>query len=273
MLYDMHQLQQYYGAATITYSGNDVHIPGYNSGTPTGTPYFLESTLWDPSGTDMLSWAGATSGSLIDLRQGMKSVFGTGTTARGVRLAINTDIENAFGGNQRDVIYGNALDNALSGNTGNDVLIPGKGNDFNRGGAGDDTYVFGVGDGFDVLQEQSLGGTDTLAISQLNQFLTLSPNLVTVPFPGMDYLEDDVVFRRISNDLVVDLKLNRGDSQGIVRINNHFATAGDQVETLNFRGTRIDLVDLGSKIVGNNVNHRFQVSAVMGANGLIANVV
>lgn len=261
MFYDMLQLQRYYGANTSFRSGNDGYLMNTSSIWP-------ETTIWDPSGNDNISWAGSINPSLIDLRQGMRSTFGT---TKGLKIAIGTDIENAVGGNARDVIYGNALKNALTGNGGNDALIGGKGDDYLRGGAGNDTYVFGVGDGFDAIDEQLLGGTDTLMISQVNH--RFGATITPIAFAGMDFLQDDVVFRRVANDLVVDLKLNRGDSQGITRIGNHFGNPLSQIETLNFLGTAVDLVDLGTKIVGTGVNHRFEISSTVGANGFLATLV
>jgi Ca2+-binding RTX toxin-like protein len=219
MLYDIHQLQRQYGANMSFRAGDDT----YSVGSP---EFFAESTLWDAGGIDTISWFGATTRSTIDLRQGMRSEFGT---SNGLRISIGADIERAIGGNNNDIIYGNALANALSGHAGNDLIVGGKGDDFVRGGAGNDTYVFGIGDGFDVIDEQGLGGTDTLLISQVNE--KLGSPITPVAFAGMDFLQDDMVFRRIANDLVVDLRLNRGDSQGITRITNHFSNPLSQIET------------------------------------------
>jgi serralysin len=261
MLYDIHQLQRQYGANVSYRAGDDTY-------SPSSPGFFAESTIWDAGGIDTISWFGATTPSTIDLRQGMRSEFGT---SNGLRIAIGVDLERAIGGNNKDTIYGNALANALSGHADNDLIVGGKGDDYLRGGAGNETYVFGIGDGFDVIDEQGLGGTDTLLISQVNE--KLGSPITPVAFAGMDFLQDDMVFRRIANDLVVDLRLNRGDSEGITRITNHFSNPLSQIETLNFLGTRVDLVDLGTKIVGTNVNHRFQISSTMGANGFLATLV
>lgn len=59
-----------------------------------------------------------------------------------VSIAYNTVIENAVGGQARDLLRGNDVDNMLDGQGGNDVLIGGEGNDTLIGGAGADLFVF-----------------------------------------------------------------------------------------------------------------------------------
>ena len=57
-------------------------------------------------------------------------------------IAYNTIIENASGGSQRDVLWGNDVANILRGNGGNDVLKGFGGNDTLYGGSGNDIFVF-----------------------------------------------------------------------------------------------------------------------------------
>lgn len=68
-------------------------------------------------------------------------------------IAYNTIIENAVGGSQRDVLWGNDVANHLSGMGGDDVLQGFGGNDTLTGGDGNDTFVFGSSD---------IVGTDTI---------------------------------------------------------------------------------------------------------------
>ena len=67
-------------------------------------------------------------------------------------IAYGTEIENAVGGQGRDLIVGNGLANTIDGQGGNDVLV---------GGGGDDTLIGGLGN--DVLYGQS--GADTFAFA------------------------------------------------------------------------------------------------------------
>jgi hypothetical protein len=246
-LYDIHQLQRLYGANTQFASGDNFYSPQ--------TIGFREWTIWDTGGSDILSGAGLNGPVRIDLRQGNVSTFGNpGPQQSRYRISIGTNIEHAWGGNGNDILIGNHLNNVLVGNDGDDYLWGGRGNDNLRGGAGNDTYEFGIGEGFNVIDEQGMGGTDTLVVS---------------PFIGLNLLQEDIVFRRVANDLVVDLRLNGGDSQGVARITNHYLGNDSEVERLTFNGVNIDLLDLSQQINGINVNHRFQVTLNMGAYGLL----
>ncbi len=264
-LYDIHQLQRQYGANM----SHNVDGNTYNMNLP-GTP--TEWTLWDAGGNDTISNFGSNNASTIDLRQGMRTSFGGGLGIRNMRLAIGTNIENAIGGNGVDIVYGNHLDNMMTTHGGNDILIGGRGDDLLRGGAGDDRYIFGVSDGFDVISEAGLGGQDTLIIGQVTSTPYTPHTVPTISgFPGLTLLQDDFIFRKVGNDLAVDLRLNRGDSQGIVRIKDHYL-AGSEIETLEFNGTRVDLVDLGDQITSAG-GKRFQLTANSSANGFLAALV
>jgi serralysin len=59
-------------------------------------------------------------------------------------IAYGTVIENAVGGSQRDVIWGNEVNNVLRGMGGNDVLDGFEGADTLWGGSGADTFAFQI---------------------------------------------------------------------------------------------------------------------------------
>ena len=244
-LYDISSLQGYYGANMSHRTGNDVYSL---SGTWNGNQNVVE-TIWDAGGIDSLSAAGALRPAIVDLRSGQQSSIGN--IPRNITIAFDAWIENASGSDLSDRLFGNSVANTLNGGLGNDILNGGTGNDVNIGGAGNDTFEFGVGDGFDIVNEMALGGLDTLRITS---------------FPNLDALHDDFVFRKLGNDLVVDLRLNGGDSQGTVRIVNQ-ALAGSQVETLNLNGVRIDLENLASQAVATDL--KFKVLATSSANGFL----
>jgi serralysin len=75
-------------------------------------------------------------------------------------IAYNTIIENATGGSQRDVIWGNDVANVLKGMAGDDVLRGYGGNDTLIGGTGNDTLTGDAGNDIFVFAKD--GSTDTI---------------------------------------------------------------------------------------------------------------
>lgn len=75
-------------------------------------------------------------------------------------IAYNTTIENAVGGQGRDLIVGNGVANRIDGQGGSDVLQGGAGDDTLIGGLGNDT-LSGGGDK-DVFVFAKDGSTDTI---------------------------------------------------------------------------------------------------------------
>ena len=59
-------------------------------------------------------------------------------------------------------------------------------------------------------------------------------------------MEDDLTFRRLGNDLRIDLTLDQGAGQGTVTIRN-FANAAERVELLR-------LVDISGNSIGNDIS-------------------
>jgi Ca2+-binding RTX toxin-like protein len=95
------------------------------------------SFLYAPS--DNGSFVRNTSGIKVDLRKTIAQdfgVFGSDTL---------TSIENAFGGDGNDRIYGTNVHNQLEGSIGNDVLNGFGDNDLLNGGSGKDILIGGAG--------------------------------------------------------------------------------------------------------------------------------
>jgi len=272
-LYDIHQLQQQYGANNNYRTGSDIYdldfFRNVRGGSGQGNRFdeVVFASIWDSGGVDTLSAKDSMFGATVDLRPGMPSSIGhffdlfalifTGQfvevpAVNNIRIAIGTEIENATGSDHDDILIGNHLNNVLRGGQGNDYLWGGTGNDLLLGGPGNNTYEFGVGEGFNRINQQGFGGQHTLQISR---------------FPTINLLQEDVVFRRLSNDLVVDLRVDRGDSQGIMRILNHYVE-GNQVQSLQFNGTRVDLMNVSQQVTGPG-NHSFRITNTMGANGFL----
>ncbi len=250
-LYDIIELQRLYGVNTTFNDGNN-HYGNFLSGSD---PHFFDNetshqtTLYDAGGFDTYNYTSHIADETIDLRQG------TWSSINGVPLSLRTAylsvIENARGGSGNDTIRGNEIENLIFGNAGDDLLRGGGANDVLRGGDGNDTYVWQTGDGRDLIQEQSSGGIDVLSVLD--------------PSGAVDSLEDDLIFRRLGNDLRIDLTYNQGVAQGTVTIVN-FEDPGSQVEVLRIHdavgnqiGGDIDLISIYEQATV--VHTRFQVTA------------
>ncbi|MFT5303763.1 MAG: serralysin [Mariniblastus sp.] len=225
-LYDINELQDLYGANTTTRTGND----GYSIYNFWGGRSEFTETIWDAGGNDSISAVGSSRAAIIDLRTGIQNTIGD--LDNNVVIAFGVDIENGIGSAHNDSLTGNNLDNMLQGRDGNDILKGHGGEDYLIGGRGDDTFEWGVADGDDVINEQSLGGNDTIRITE---------------FPGVDTLEEDLKFRLVGDDLWVDLHIDGGQIDNSIRVIGQM-TDGNRVESLVLDGTRIDLAHLSSQI-------------------------
>lgn len=149
MLLDIQALQYLYGKNN-SHNSDDTNYAFTNTG-----KYF--ETLWDGSGQDTIDYTGSSIGATIDLREGQWSSLGQPivflnddgveqyTDARTVWIAYGTEIEDAKGSQENDLIYGNDLNNALYGHSGVDTLSGFAGNDVLDGGSGDDHLDGGSG--------------------------------------------------------------------------------------------------------------------------------
>ena len=174
MALDIAAIQMIYGANTTYASGNNTYtLPTANAA---GTFW---SCIWDTGGVDIISNAGSSTGSIINLNAApltgpnagghvsyVNNIIGGFTIANGVV------IENATGGFANDTLIGNGAHNLLIGNAGVDSLSGEAGNDTLDGGGGVDTLSGGQGaDRFlidtasDQVIETSGGGADTIISS------------------------------------------------------------------------------------------------------------
>ena len=151
MPYDILAIQYLYGANTKTGKGNTTYLFDED------TVYF--QTIWDASGKDTISYAGATAGCTINLTPGEFSDLGGGITFTEsdgaaidptsnsffigtVAIAYGCIIENATGGDGDDVILGNDVANLINGGGGGDRINGGIGADTLIGGAGEDLFIY-----------------------------------------------------------------------------------------------------------------------------------
>lgn len=248
MLYDIVQLQNAYGVNPDFNIEDDVYT----------YPVSHQVTLYDTGGNDTIDMSTHLVSEIVDLREGQWStVQGVNQS---VRISYGTVIENATTGTGNDSIRGNEIANTLSGGSGADVLRGGGDNDQLFGGRGNDTYQWFLGDGRDTIREQGLGGTDAIEINDASGRL--------------DALQDDLYFRRLGDDLRIDLRLDQGEGIGTVLVKD-FAQAGSQVETLRLfdpTGTQIGGdIDLNSVFTTvDSFGGRYQATVRQGANGVIA---
>ncbi len=242
-LYDIESLQLVYGENSRFNAGNTIYDWAYFD----NRDEILE-TIWDGGGRDTLSAAGTTTGAVLDISAGGLSSFNG--FVDNIAIAYRAEIENAIGSDFDDELYGNHLNNILQGGMGNDLLAVGAGNDLARGGTGNDIYEAGVADGINVFDEVSGDGLDTVRITD---------------FADLE-LTEDFVFRLAGTDLVVNLNLDGGDTQGIIRIKNQ-TVAATQIETLELNSVRIDLENLTSQATA--ANKKFMMLEDSSANGFL----
>lgn len=134
MIYDIAAMQYLYGANTSYNSGNTLY---------SFTGAMTTQTLWDGAGDDTVSAAGASTGSIIDLREGGLYYSYIGQSR--VWNAFGANIEHATGSGYNDTIYGNDLANRLLGGAGNDIINGGANSDTLLGGSGADQLNGGLG--------------------------------------------------------------------------------------------------------------------------------
>lgn len=244
MLYDALALQQKYGPNAGFASGDSLYdFPGYWGGRTD-----LVDMIWDTGGHDVLDASAIATASKLDLREGMYSDLGT--LRNNLLISFGTILEDAFGGNNNDVIIGNQAINLLKGGSGHDTLSSGAKNDTMIGNAGNDTYEWSFGDGSDLINEDAGAGRDRLVLGAL---------------PGLNSLSEDFRFTLSGRDLLIDLRID-GSTEAVLKIQNH--TQGtSRVETLEFDGVRVDLVSLASQIT--TPEQRFNITTNSSAFGFL----
>ena len=149
-------------------SNNDTYI--YTNEFANYTTDAARTTLVDASGIDTINAAAITSNINLDLNSGSTTSILAGNN---LTIGNTTAIENAFGGDGSDRIWGNEKNNTLKGGRGNDFLSGRNGRDELFGNGGNDTINGGSGtdrlhgnSGNDLLWGKS--GADSFVFEGLN---------------------------------------------------------------------------------------------------------
>jgi Ca2+-binding RTX toxin-like protein len=131
-------------------------------------------------------------------------------------IGVVGDVGNnvLIGNSSNNAMYGCAGDDTLQGLAGNDTLF--GGDQFT--GSGNDTYVFSRGDGQDTI---------------IDQDITLG-NVDTVRLQGLLPTEVSLVREVGSNGIATNLLIKINNSTDQIRVTNHFANAGNQIEQIVF---------------------------------------
>ncbi|MBK1792876.1 hypothetical protein JHL21_00010 [Devosia sp. WQ 349] len=166
---------------------------------------------------------GVTQRPVLDGRDTVRNIERLEFTDLTMNVINGTDAVETLNGDQsgtgliHDVLMGFGGKDVLNGHSGNDVLIGGLGDDTLNGGSGDDIYVFGIKDGSDVITETS--GDDRISLA-LNGAALDSFNIV----------RSNNTNSNTSNSLSILLNGHQ------IRVNNHFGSSSNAVETVTFDG-------------------------------------
>ena len=253
-LYDVNALQTRYGQNFTTRSGDTLYdIPGYWNGNQS----FVE-TIWDGGGIDTFDFSASSFNDVVSLIEGSTSWVGLA----GVRLnpgavhnanlniAYGTLIENVTTGAGANDVTGNLLDNQIMTGEGDDTIRAMGGDDYVSGGRGNDRYLYGVADGNDTYNEDQSNGRDVIEID---------PNFI-----GLTNFTNQVSFTKLGRDLMINLRIAGGQSEGSIRIVN-MKWGGSRIETLNVLGTDVDLTSVFAQT--GSPNARFTILSDMGTYG------
>jgi Ca2+-binding RTX toxin-like protein len=162
------------------------------------------------------------------------------TTLTGYTTVLtNGDDLYSPGLNIDQTVYGQDGSDTIVTGTGNDTLDGGNGNDILESGGGTDTYI--ASPGFDTIEENGAGGTDTIVVPT-------------------GYSLSDVTFSRHigtsgpDNDLIIDIR-----GLGEIRVENQFYMSSYAVENLYFTdgGTTVSLAGQTIQTIGTSGNDTF----------------
>ncbi len=180
---DIVAIQELYGVATTTRTGDDVYGVGnttgraiYGTGAEVSDPAgnLLAFTIFDNGGEDTLNYSTYLAAQRIDLNE--EAFSDVGGSIGNMTIARGTVIENAIGGRGADTLIGNDVGNVLTGGAGNDTI--------DGGGNVDTAIVSGRRSAYTVTQTTTgvfrvsgTDGTDTLTAVEYLQFSDMTLRL------------------------------------------------------------------------------------------------
>jgi len=197
-------------------------------------------------GTDTLSFAGLTTGVMVNLASTSIQPVHLNRT---LKLNSAVVLENLIGGAGADTLFGNSLNNTVTGGAGDDKLIGAAGSDSLVGGAHNDTYVFvpaTVAEA-DQVTENLNEGIDTLNFAFLTTNIVLnlgSTSIQPVHLRRTLKLNSSVVFENLiggagadtlfGNTLNNTLTGNAGDDKLLGAAGNDLMLGGANNDTYMF---------------------------------------
>ena len=127
------------------------------------------------------------------------------------------------------------------------------------GGKENDIYQYKQGDGDDIVREDAGGGRERLEIWG---------------FDGINKIQQDLTFRKLGNDLRIDLTVNGTPSQGSITIKD-MGVRDSRVETLSLNrqngsqfGGDIDLTSIYTNAT--NTPQQFKLTTFTSGFGILA---
>ncbi|MGE0531967.1 MAG: pre-peptidase C-terminal domain-containing protein [Hyphomonadaceae bacterium] len=233
MALDVALMQQRYGVNNTTGAGNTAYTMAL--------AHSAYVCIWDVSGTDGISYAGAGNAT-IDLRAAtlLNAVGGGGYVSYvhgvhgGFTIANGVVIENATSGSGADTLIGNDANNILDGGAGIDNM---------SGGAGNDTYM--VDNTSDVVVEGVNAGTDTVISTAT---YALQANIENLTIAGAS--ERHGTGNALNNVLIGNSNVNSlqglaGNDHLVGNGGNDLLAGGDGNDILD-GGTGADRIDGGA---------------------------
>jgi len=219
-LLDIASLQAAYGADVDTNLSNTMYdILGYWEG-----DFQFVDNIYDTGGHDTLDVSAINDDATVSLFEGDVSDIGSDVR---IGITYGSLIEDVVTGGGNDEVRGNELVNVIRTGAGDDVIQGFGGNDFLFGGPGDDNYLYSLGDGYNIVDEERGAGRDRITVEESHRI-------------RLNDLAQDVAFRRIGRDLLIDFPINGDLSSGSMTIKD-MRWGRSRIETLNIFGVDVDL--------------------------------